>query len=396
MSEWPTVRLGEVADLLAGYPFPSAEFTENQADPRLLRGDNVGQGALRWGGAKRWPARRVDGLDDYWLQRDDVILAMDRPWIEAGLKFAAVRESDLPSLLVQRVSRIRGGSRLDRRYLKHVIASRSFTDHILSVQTGTTIPHISAKQILDFEFRLPPIAEQWRIAGILGALDDKIELNRQRTERLDQAARAIFQDWFISSPVAASWPGFRLADVFDVNPMRPLPRTAPAPYLDMANMPTSGPSALAIATRIPGSGARFENGDTLLARITPCLENGKTALVDFLAPGERGWGSTEYIVLRPRDPLPDPFAYCLARQPDFVSYAVARMNGSSGRQRVSAAAIGEFEIRTPPPELARRFGDVVGPMFQRITLAGRESNTLADIRELLLPRLLSGPIERAA
>lgn len=181
-----------------------------------------------------------------------------------------------------------------------------------------------------------------------------------------------------------------------MNPSRPLSRIAPAPYLDMANMPTSGPSALGIATRIPGSGARFENGDTLLARITPCLENGKTALVDFLPPGERGWGSTEYILLRPREPLPEPFAYCLARHPDFVSYAVARMNGSSGRQRVSAAAIGEFEIRTPPPELARRFGHLVGPMFRRITLAVAESRTLAQMRGALLPRLMSGDFEVAA
>lgn len=234
------------------------------------------------------------------------------------------------------------------------------------------------------------IAEQRRVSGILGALDDKIEGNRRLARRLDDAARTIFQEWFISSPATASWPVASVASLFDVNPSRPLLRTAPAPYLDMANMPTSGPSALGVTTRVPGSGARFENGDTLLARITPCLENGKTALVDFLAPGERGWGSTEYIVLRPREPVPDSFAYCLARQPDFVSYAVARMNGSSGRQRVSAAAIGEFEVRKPPPELAREFGRVVGPMFQRITLAGLESRRLAEVRDLLLPRLLSG------
>lgn len=112
MGEWPHVRLGEVADLLAGFAFPSAEFTDDPAEPRLLRGDNVGQGALRWNGAKRWPSGLAADLGDYWLQRDDVIIAMDRPWIEAGLKFAAVREADLPSLLVQRVSRLRGRPRL--------------------------------------------------------------------------------------------------------------------------------------------------------------------------------------------------------------------------------------------------------------------------------------------
>lgn len=395
MSEWPTARLGDVADLLAGYPFPSAEFTDSQTDPRLLRGDNVGQGVLRWDGAKRWPSRRTHGLDDYWLQRDDVILAMDRPWIEAGLKFAAVRDGDLPSLLVQRVSRIRGGSRLDCRYLKHVIASRAFTDYILSVQTGTTIPHISAKQILEFKFRLPPIEEQRRIAGILGALDHKIELNRRLADRLDRLARAAFGSMMAT---AGESPAGRvpLASLVDVNPSRRITSGQPAHYLDMANMPTRGPSAAYVGVRSPGSGARFRQGDTLLARITPCLENGKVALVDFLADDEVGWGSTEYIVLRPRPPLPEGFAYCLARDPDFVAYAVARMNGSSGRQRVSAGTIGEYVITAPSSDASRRFASLVRPVFQRITLLARENETLAALRNALLPRLLDGGIDTGA
>lgn len=280
---------------------------------------------------------------------------------------------------------------LDRGYLYAYLRSRPFHDQ-LAARAGETdmAPYVSLTSQRGLAVMVPPIGRQRRIAGILGALDDKIELNHRLAERLDGAARAIFHGWFIANPAAAAWPVTSLADVFDVNPSRPLPRTAPAPYLDMANMPTSGPSALGVAMRIPGSGARFENGDTLLARITPCLENGKTALVDFLPPGERGWGSTEYIVLRPHQPLPEPFAYCLARQPEFVAYAVARMNGSSGRQRVSAAAIREFEIRTPPPELATRFGNVVRPMFDRIAGARRESRTLVALRDALLPRLLSG------
>ena len=105
--------------------------------------------------------------------------------------------------------------------MKHVIASRSFTDHILSVQTGTTIPHISAKQILDFKFRLPPIEEQQRIANILGALDDEIELNRRMNEALEAMARALFKSWFADfDPVRAKGEGgdvglpASLADLF--------------------------------------------------------------------------------------------------------------------------------------------------------------------------------------
>ena len=98
-------------------------------------------------GAKRWPAPAADGLDAYWLREGDVILAMDRPWIEAGLKYAYVRQPDLPALLVQRVARLRGSDRLDTGFLRYVIAGRGFTDYVTGIQTGTAVPHISGGQI---------------------------------------------------------------------------------------------------------------------------------------------------------------------------------------------------------------------------------------------------------
>ena len=167
---------------------------------------------------------------------------MDRPWIEAGLKFAAVRDGDLPSLLVQRVSRIRGSSRLDSRFLKHVMASRSFTDYILSVQTGTTVPHISARQILDFKFRLPPIDEQRRIAAILGAFDDKIELNRRTSETIERMAHALFEASF-GAPETDHAPSV-LGDVADVidclHAKKPDRRNAGRPLLHLGNIRDDG------------------------------------------------------------------------------------------------------------------------------------------------------------
>jgi type I restriction enzyme S subunit len=145
--EWTPVQLGEVADLLTGFPFKSERYVEDETAPRLLRGDNVAQGVLRWDGAKHWSADAVDGLSQYQLREGDVVLAMDRPWIEAGLKYATLRVADLPALLVQRVARLRGSSRLDTGFLRYVIGSQAFTDHVLGIQTGTAVPHISGGQI---------------------------------------------------------------------------------------------------------------------------------------------------------------------------------------------------------------------------------------------------------
>lgn len=361
----------------------------------VIRGGNIGEGRGLEGDWVFVSEETADELIGSNVTGGDLVF----PHRGAIGRVALVPGDRRRYMLSTSLMKLRCNSRLvDPRFIYYYFRSGAGRYALLANTSTVGTPGIGQPlaTLKSIDVPVPPLNVQRRSADILSALDDKIDLNRRLAGRLDDAARAIFQEWFISNPSAPSWPATKLERLFAVNPSRTLQRTAPAPYLDMANMPTMGPSALGFATRIPGSGARFENGDTLLARITPCLENGKTALVDFLAPGERGWGSTEYIVLRPREPLPETFAYCLARHPDFVSYAVARMNGSSGRQRVSAAAIGEFEIRTPPPELARRFGDVVRPMFRRIALAVAESGSLTEMRDALLPRLMSGKLEVAA
>lgn len=138
---WVTTTLGEEVDLLTGYPFKSKQYVDDPCAIRLLRGDNVVQGRLRWDGVKRWPVDQSDGLSDYLLRPGDVVLAMDRPWIEAGLKYASISSHDAPSLLVQRVARLRGNSRLETSFLRYLIGSAAFTHHVLSVQIAPEEPH---------------------------------------------------------------------------------------------------------------------------------------------------------------------------------------------------------------------------------------------------------------
>jgi type I restriction enzyme S subunit len=268
------------------------------------------------------------------------------------------------------------------------------------------------------------VTEQCAIAQILGTLDDKIELNRRTSETLEAMARALFKSWFVDfdpvrakaegrdpglpAHIADSFPA-RLVDselgqipdgwsvapiphVIDVNPPRALRKQDVAPYLDMAGMPTRGHAPLEVSVRAFGSGMRFINGDTLVARITPCLENGKTAFVDFLRDSEVGWGSTEYIVLRPKPPLPEEFAYCLARSEEFREFAVQSMTGSSGRQRVPAESLDHFRLAVAPAPVAEEFGRRLKPLFRRSSAAIAESRTLAAMRDALLPKLVSGEL----
>jgi type I restriction enzyme S subunit len=242
------------------------------------------------------------------------------------------------------------------------------------------------------ELDLPPLPTQRRIADILSALDEKIELNRQTNATLEAIAQAIFKEWFVENEDADKWDVIPLSKIISLNPPRPLRNGNIAPYLDMANMPTKGHRAIEWRDRPFGSGTKFINGDTLLARITPCLENGKTAFVDFLEDGQTGWGSTEYIVFRPKPPLPPEYGYYLARTEDLRNHVIQNMIGTSGRQRASASCLDSFMIAMPPAEIAIRFGKVAKVIMAEIKTNDEAARTLAALRDTLLPKLMGGEV----
>ena len=164
------------------------------------------------------------------------------------------------------------------------------------------------------------------------------------------------------------WRTVRLGEAIEVNPRRALTHGTEAPFVAMADMLENQRLLPALDTReYGGGGSRFRNGDTLLARITPCLENGKTARVSGLSEGETGHGSTEFIVLSARENDTDSqFIYYVARSPHFRSYAIGQMTGTSGRQRVPIDAVKSFEMPLPPLAEQRAIADVLGALDDKI------------------------------
>ena len=316
----------------------------------------------------------------------------------------------------------------DTEYAFYVTRSDHVRDYAISQMSGTSgRQRVPTESFAHLDVAVPPLREQRAIAHVLGTLDDKIELNRRMTATLESMAQALFRSWFVDfDPVRAQmegrdtglpkeiadlfpcrlvdselgevpdgWPLVPLPEAIEINPPRPLRKGQIAPYLDMANMPTRGHAPDSVLQRPSGSGTRFANGDTLVARITPCLENGKTAYVDFLRDDEIGWGSTEYIVMKPRSPLPTEFAYCLARDTRFRDFAIRNMSGTSGRQRVPATALHGFSMPCPPERIAATFGLAARTLFARAADALQESRSLSALRDTLLPRLVSGELRLA-
>jgi len=284
---------------------------------------------------------------------------------------------------------------------------------------------LNLKEIRQIPLPWPPSRLRDAIAHILGTLDDKIELNRRRNQTLEAMARALFKDWFVDfGPVRAKmegrepylpadlwqifpdrpddegkpegWEMVPASELIEFNPTEPLRKGTPAPYLDMASLPTSGSWPEPPAMRDFGSGMRFRNSDTLFARITPCLENGKTAFVQCLPDDTVGWGSTEYIVMRAKVPIPSGYAYLLARDDAFREHAIRSMTGTSGRQRAQSDSVATFKLASPPDEyLWRAFERQVSPTFESIKSNAKASETLSALRDTLLPKLISGELRIA-
>ena len=362
------------------------------------------------------------------FQNEDTLLARITPCLENGktayvncLKTDEVGHGSTEFIVL---SGIEGKTdNLFIYYLARDPRFRAFAVHSMQGTTGRQ--RVAPDSIGLFELSLPPIEHQRRIAHILGTLDDKIELNRRMNETLEATARAIFKSWFVDfDPVRAKiegqepfgmdaetaelfpsafhdsplgeipegWEVFPLPEVIEINPRRTLKKGTIAPYLHMENLPKQGYRPYDWTDRKFNSGTKFINGDTLLARITPCIENGKTAFVDFMAGGEVGWGSTEYIVLRPKPPLPVEFGYFLARSDNLRAFAIHNMTGTTGRQRVPHSCFDYYQLPVPTKQVAKRFGEIVQPFMDKIRASSEQSRTLAEIREALLPKLLSGEI----
>jgi type I restriction enzyme S subunit len=237
----------------------------------------------------------------------------------------------------------------------------------------------------------PPLAVQIRIAAVLGVLDDKVAVNDRIITTCEKILRLRFDALEIDvEPVSGDY--FPASDFIEFNPRRRASNGEDVVYVDMAALSTVTAQVETWSRRQPKSGTRFMNGDAILARITPCLENGKTAYVDFLKEGEVGVGSTEFIVMRAREKYPSHLSYFLARSRRFRDHAIRNMVGSSGRQRVSAASLADFPLRCPHEGDVAKFGETASTAFGYMRSIGMESKTLKELRDTLLPKLMSGEI----
>lgn len=175
-----------------------------------------------------------------------------------------------------------------------------------------------------------------------------------------------------------NWEQMRAADFLDFNPRLSIKKGTIATKIAMDKLKPFTKKIPETEQAEFSGGSKFSNGDTIMARITPCLENGKTAFVDILEENEVAFGSTEFIVMRAKKGFSDPqFVYYLATSPMFRNIAIKSMVGSSGRQRVQQGVLDELELTVPPLEEQERIGSFLSLFDSKIAVNNKINDNLA-------------------
>lgn len=432
-SEWRPGRLADIAEVVMGQSPACETCNISCSGPPLLNGPT------EFGSHHPYPVQFT--VDPKRIAEPGDILFCVR-----GSTTGRMNWADKKYAIGRGIAAIRHmGDQTYQPFLRAVIDYK--LPLLLASATGSTFPNVSKNQLLDLEIKIPPIHEQRAIAHILGSLDDKIELNRRMNETLEAMAQALFKSWFIDFDpvidnalaagntipeelqaraalreslgdarkpmpddtrdlfpsefefteemgwVPKGWDVRSVEKVVEVNPRVPLKKNVIASFVDMKALPTRGFSVMEIEKKPYTGGAKFNNGDVLLARITPCLENGKTGIVDFLDGDEVGFGSTEFIVLRKKGAIRTAYIACLSRYIGFRDHCIQSMVGSSGRQRVQNACFSNYYLALPSTlVLLTRFDKLVSGNFDKITKHTEQTRVLSNFRDTLLPKLLSGEI----
>ena len=384
---------------------------------------NIGDNSIVEDGIARITPLDASRLGRYLVRKGDIVYSR-RGDVE---RRALVREHEDGWLCGTGCLRVRFGDRgPDPRYASYYLGHPSVREWIVRHAHGATMPNLNTSILGACPFVVPPPAEQRAIAHILGTLDDKIELNRKQNETLEAMARALFKAWFVDfEPVRAktegrwqrgqSLPGLpaHLYDLFPdrlveselgeipegwrlgkfgdvaVEHRRSVQSNQIAPgtsYIALEHMPKHciALSEWGVGDGLESNKLRFKKWEILFGKLRPYFHKVGVAPIDGIC-------STDIVVVAPQ--ANEWFGFVLGHisSVEFVEYTNA---GSTGTKmpRTSWSDMARYEVVVPPVSVASGFMDQVRPLVERIVTGIHESRTLAQLRDTLLPKLISGEL----
>ena len=321
------------------------------------------------------------------LNNNDLLFARQSLVLSGAGKCAIVRNLAEPTTFESHLIRVRLNEQ-KANPLFYMYYFRSPLSPMKSIVQQGVQAGIRGSDLAELQVHCPDKVTQDKIADILFDYDAAIANCRKQIALLEEAAMRLYREWFGDGKGEKK----RLSEVVEFDPPTKLMKgkrkfSVPMGALQVNSMVLD---KSAFELTMGNSGSKFKNGDTLLARITPCLENGKTAFV-FGVDDDGACGSTEFIVMRSKA-LNPYVVYLLARTESFRKVAIGSMSGADGRQRARKEVIASFEITVPPDSVIERFGGVCEPIFKQIEALQDLIYRLTEARDRLLPKLMKGDI----
>lgn len=396
---WRVEKLEAVADLCLG---KMLDKNKNRGEfLPYLANINVRWGEFNFNDLREMRFEQRE-MERYGLKYGDIVMCEGG---EPG-RCAIWKEQCSGMMFQKALHRIRPYACLIPEFLYYVLLHKGRAGHFAALFTGSTIKHLPREKLALVEVPVPPIDIQKYIISILSTYDDLIETNRRRIQLLERAARLLYKEWFvhlrfpghettpITDGVPQGWEKAFLPEVIDINPKTKVEKGKEILYVPMSALSEAWMTVnqSEFERRTLHTNVKFKKNDVLLARITPCLENGKTGRAYFLHDDEVACGSTEFIIMRGRRVSPE-FTYCLSRSDLFREKAIKSMIGSSGRQRVQVSCFDSYQILLPPERLLVIFDTAIKPAFEQIRVLAYQNDGLVKARDLLLPKLMSGEVQ---
>lgn len=433
--------LGEFVDIKHGFAFSGKHIVSNENNRILLT-----PGHFEIGGGFRHNHKKYYDSNgyksEYELEPGELIVSMTDLSKEGDtLGYSAIIPKIDGKILLhnQRIGRvIFKDEKLDKGFCHYLMRDRVYRQHILATCTGSTVKHTSPTKILDFRFILPEKSDQKAIAHILGALDDKIELNQKMNQTLEDIAKAVFKSWFVDfDPVRVKAEGRptglpdEISDLFPDALEESEIGEIPAGWnerrfsdceieIESGRRPKGGIDK-SLSEGIPSIGAEsiapagvfdFSKVKYVTEEFAAKMKRGKVQDFDVALYKDGGkpgqfiprvgvYGDefpfsecyvNEHVFLLRSRHLGQPFLYRMVSSDDFLNQLIAKGSAKAAQPGLNQEEVASNRIIVPTAPLLRVFNDMTEPMLKRQFLLGQEIKVLSELRDTLLPKLISGEL----
>jgi type I restriction enzyme, S subunit len=379
-ADWQQKKLWDLADYLNGRAFKPTDFS-----PEGLRVIKITE--LKYGISADTSLYNGPFDARHFIQDDELLFAWSG---NPETSLDAFRWRDGEAILNQHIFRVIPRNGIDQTYLFFLLKFLRPTFIRTARDKATSMGHVKVSDLKRLIAYVPQVPEQRAIAFVLGAIDDRIELNRKMNQTLEQLTQAHFKNWSVDADanLPKSWRAGTLGEVAE-NPRRsiqPDEIKSSMSYIGLEHMPRR---SIALSewesdTKLGSNKLEFKCGEILFGKLRPYFHKVGVAPLD-------GVCSTDILVVRPKSPEWFGFVLGHVSSVELVNHTNAASTGTK-MPRASWNDIARFEVALPPESVAAEFTDLIRPMIDRIIANIHESRTLAELRDALLPKLLSGEL----